>query len=154
MSVENLQTLSFYLLIASGVTFLISVVLFFAFRVPKIFSELTGIAERKGIAAIQKRSERGETGNVNEHFSVSEQLAVQHDNTQRPAVSDSEKSSPGTVKLATRRLTDSHDIDFAGTSFAVDSDSDDSNVLPVLSTDTEFVILEEMSFTGSTEVIE
>jgi len=151
MSVEDLQTLSLAFLIAAGVLFVVAVVMFFVFNVPKLISEVTGMAEKKGIAAIQKRSEQGETGSIKERTSVSEQLS------ETPVNTSSNPVSTGTVKLATRKLTASQDttvLNMSSVDSQAVSQSNQENKLPILNPDTAFAVLEEFSFTSSTEVIE
>ncbi|HAG14842.1 MAG TPA: hypothetical protein DCG49_13430 [Ruminococcus sp.] len=57
MGVESLQTLAIIFLIASGVLFLLAIILFFVLKIPKMFGIVTGISAAKGIKEIQDRTE-------------------------------------------------------------------------------------------------
>lgn len=148
MSVENLHTLSLAFLIAAGVLFLAAVILFFVFHIPKLIDEMTGAAKKRDIAAILERNERGETGEVKGRsvYSASGQLTA----PKEPSADAPQAQSPGTVKLETVKLPLSQAASGAGSADA----GNDGQKLPVLSPGTAFSIIEELSFTGSTEVIE
>ncbi|MBP3412992.1 MAG: hypothetical protein J6K89_06990 [Oscillospiraceae bacterium] len=68
MTVETLEILSIVGYILAGLFFILSVVLFFTMKVPKLISDLTGRTEKKAIAAIRQQSEQREdnvlTGNT------------------------------------------------------------------------------------------
>jgi len=147
VGVEDLQKMSLAFLIAAGVLLVTSIILFFVFNVPKLVNEVTGRAEKKAIAQFQKKNEQdGER--TNEHTGMSEQLA------ELPV--DENISHSETVKLPTRKLETPQDTTVLNTNSIQKSVERQSTQeeLPVLSPDTEFVILEEFSFTSSTEVIE
>lgn len=60
MTVETLEILSIVGYILAGLFFILSVVLFFTMKVPKLVSDLTGHTEKKAIAAIRQQSEQRE----------------------------------------------------------------------------------------------
>jgi hypothetical protein len=61
MSVELLNTLSLAAYIAAGVLFLVAVLLFFLFNVPKLIGDISGFTAKKAIEAIRQQNEN--TGN-------------------------------------------------------------------------------------------
>lgn len=61
MSVELLQTLSLALYIVAGVLFLVGAALFFLLDVPKLYGDVSGRTARKAIEAIRQQNES--TGN-------------------------------------------------------------------------------------------
>lgn len=150
MSVEALQTLSLIFLIAAIVLLVLSAVLFFTFKIPSLIADITGISERKGIAAIKMQSENDGGGNNNKMGSGSIYKGSSGNLTQKAA------SSPITTKLDTMDLTispqttvlnnpSSSSITFAGSN---------DEFLPILEVGKEFKVLNEFSFTSSIEVIE
>lgn len=54
MSFEQMKTISLVLYIGAGFMFLLTVLLFFKFRIPQVIGFLTGSQERKGVAALRK----------------------------------------------------------------------------------------------------
>lgn len=153
MSVEGLQALSSGFLIASGILFIVAVALFFIFNVPKLISEVTGIAERKGVAAIRERSEHSETGSTKTKTEISGQLS---ENSVKTKPSDIDSVSPGTVKLATKKLVPFKETTVLNSMSATD-DTEQNNqeyLLPVLNPNAVFTVIEEFSFTSSAEIIE
>ena len=61
MTVELLQTLSLVAYIAAGVLFLVAVALFFLLDVPKLYGDVSGRTAKKAIEAIRQQNES--TGN-------------------------------------------------------------------------------------------
>lgn len=57
MSVELLQTLSLALYIVAGVLFLVGVALFFLLDVPKLYGDVSGRTAKKAIEAIRQQNE-------------------------------------------------------------------------------------------------
>lgn len=57
MTVELLQTLRTIAYVLTGLFFVISIVLYFTLKVPKLYSDLTGRTEKKAIAAIRQQNE-------------------------------------------------------------------------------------------------
>lgn len=72
MSVEFLQTLSMIGYLLSGVFLVVTIVLFFVLRVPKLINDLTGATARKAIEDIRKQN-RSMGGNV-----VTEKIGTQN----------------------------------------------------------------------------
>lgn len=64
MSVEWLQLLSTAAYVASAVMFLTAVLLFFVFKIPKIFGDISGITARKTIESIKLESKGTDGGNL------------------------------------------------------------------------------------------
>lgn len=154
MSVELLQTLSLVLLILSGVFLLISAILFFVFRIPSLIADLTGIAAKKGIAAIKQRSEddapeskSGKIGSGEVNLPDSGKLispigtspvTTKLDAVPMPAMS----VSPNTTVLNT------------SVSSVGSVQQQDASMLPVLFPGRAFTVVKEFSFTSSEEIIE
>lgn len=64
MSVESLQLLSAAAYVASAVMFLTAVLLFFVFKIPKLFGDISGITARKSIESIKLKSKGTDGGNL------------------------------------------------------------------------------------------
>lgn len=143
MSVETLQLLSLIFLIAAGVLFLAAIAMFFMFRIPMLFGELTGITARKSIAAIQERSLHGESGSIKGSGSVSsasEQLA--------PGATPPPVTSPGTTKLPTVKLKELENLTTSAATSELTVEA-----VPTQNPAAVFRVLEELSYTSSTEII-
>lgn len=150
MNVEVLQTLSRAFLIAAGVLFILSIVLFIVFKIPSLIADLTGISARKGIAAIKLKTEHtvsdsgkfgsGKVGN----------------NNYSGGLTQNETFSAVTTKLNTTKLSSSPETTVLASS-AVDTRPHEAEAdvsLPILEPGKQFKVLKEFSFTSSTEVIE
>lgn len=145
MSIEFLQNLSVIFFIASGVLFLISVILFFVFRIPRLVAEITGVAEKRDIQQIREQSERTYaeyTPELNLNF---------------PEISGSLETGPvsaGTTKLQALSFIDNSDTPDAPADDSEITLKDNENILPAITPDTIFSVIEEFSFTSSEEIIE
>lgn len=149
MNVETLQSMSRIAFIIAGAALLISVSMFFIFNIPKLFNELTGRAAKKFIAEAQKKNQIAEPENENA-FGTSEQLisselvSAQLGSSSAKTVTTKLTPSEETTRLATNPLAQN----------AGQKQQDSGQVLPVVSSDTGFSVIEEFSFTSSTEIIE
>lgn len=140
VNVENLQFMSRIALIIAIVAFLISVLLFFLFNVPKLFSELTGRAEKKFIAEAKKKNEHSEPDTS---FGTSEALLSSE--------LISETLSTSVSKVATTKLTPLDETTRLSVNPLVQEANQKNSAV---NHGDEFSIIEEFSFTSSTEIIE
>ena len=136
MNVETLQTMSKVAYILAAATFLASIFMFFLFRIPETFNELTGRAAKKFIAEAKKKNETTAIEQQKSAFGTSETL-VSSDLLLPKSGSLSSATSEETTRLIPNTLAENH-----------------SQALPAVSPDAEFKIIEEFSFTGSKEIIE
>lgn len=128
MTIELLQTSSTVAYILAGLFLVISVILFFKFQVPKLFSDLTGRTERRAIAAIRKQNEggnekavSGKTGRISKTDRLPKQ-ATNHMSTKR----EEKKPVPANAWEA-----------------VTDELSDDNNETTVLEQEQETTVLNE-----------
>ncbi len=63
MTIEQLQTLSLGLYIAAAVFLVLAIVLFFVFRVPQLFSDVTGRSQKRAVEAFQSQG-HGTSGSL------------------------------------------------------------------------------------------
>lgn len=154
MNVETLQTFSRMFYIVAGALFLISVVMFIAFDIPKLIADITGISERKGIAEIRQRTEHSNTGSITGAISASRQLTEQASSSKQ--LIEQVASSPSTTRLTTVKLSGSRISDVSGQSVLNKQTLNEQNekTLPVINPDAVFTVIQEFSFTSSTEIIE
>lgn len=182
MTVELLQTLSLAAYIAAGVLFLLAVALFFLLDVPKLYGDVSGRTAKKAIEAIRQQNEstgnkaykpsavNAERGKLTDKITPSGKLESRTDGL---AV------SVGTEKFATAALasqtnettlleTGANETTLltAGNETtiltgALPTDSGETTMLvhenlqpEVVVTDDSFEVDVEMSFTGSSEIIE
>lgn len=151
MSVEVLQTLSRIFLIAAIALLFLSIVFFFAFKVPSLIADITGISAKKGIAAIKMQSEHvsgsGTSGKI-------ESGGIYKGNSENS--SQKVTNSPVTTKLNTMNLTNSPQTTVlnASSNSMITSAGNDGGFLPIFEAGKEFKVLKEFSFTSSSEVIE
>lgn len=149
MNVEILQSMSRIAFIIAIVALLISILMFFLFNIPKLFNELTGRAAKKFIAEAQKKNEvtEAETGaafGTSENLLSSELISAQSGSMSTKAVTTKLTSLEKTTKFATNPLIpDTRQIQ---------QNTNQKN--SVLNPNAEFSIIEELSFTCSTEIIE
>lgn len=132
MNVETLQSMSRIAFIVAAVAFLISILLFFLFHIPRLFDELTGRAAKKFIAEAQKKNETSESETT---VGTSENLLFSG-SISEPLNHPPEKTAQLIPLQETTILQASQ---------------------PVQNTEkkeTDFFIIEEFSFTSSTEIIE
>lgn len=132
MNVETLQSISKVAFIVATAAFLISVLLFFLFHIPRLFDELTGRAEKKFIAEAQKKNE----------------------------ISESKKNTGTSEKSFSSGLT-SESLNYPSEETAQLIPLQETTMLPdgqsmqnTEKKETDFFIIEEFSFTSSTEIIE
>ena len=137
MKVETLQTLSTVFYTLSGVLFVTAIVLFFSLGIPKAFGIYTGLSAVRGIKKyqdkIQKESTINQTGKVNMTSPVSENLDSPQTNKINIPASEIENH---TVILNDKGIIP------------------EEPALPVKNPNAVFTVLQELSFTNSTEIIE
>lgn len=183
MSVELLQTLSLALYIVAGVLFLVGIALFFLLDVPKLYGDVSGRTAKKAIEAIRQQNEstgnkaykpsavNAERGKLTDKITQSGRLQSQTSGlpvsvgTEKLDTSTLMPQSNETTVLAeaanettvleqsageTTVLTGT--ISLAGeTTVLVNNEAPSSGAV----TDpTKFTVDVEMSFTGSSEIIE
>lgn len=173
MTIELLQTMSTAAFVASGVLLLITIALFFLLDVPKLFSDVSGRTAKKAIEAIRQQNES--TGN--KAYKPSAVNAARGKLTDKITPSGKLQSqtdglpvSVGTEKFATATLAPN-----ASETTILESRTDETVVLdstmPLESGKTtllsgkdfcsvetqnieEFTVDAELSFSGSSEIIE
>jgi hypothetical protein len=183
MSVELLQTLSLALYIVAGVLFLVGIVLFFLLDVPKLYGDVSGRTAKKAIEAIRQQNEstgnkaykpsavNAERGKLTDKITQSGRLQSQTSGlpvsvgTEKLDTSTLMPQSNETTVLAeaanettvleqsageTTVLTGT--ISLAGeTTVLVNNEAPSSGTV---ADPTKFIVDVEMSFTGSSEIIE
>lgn len=139
MSAETLQNISRICLIIAIVAFLTSILLFFLFNIPKLFSELTGRDARRFIAEAKKKNEETQSDISSETSEslLSSELVSKRLNDSQKTVTTKLISLEETTRLTVNPLVQNAE-----------------NAIPVVHPDAEFSIIEEFSFTSSTEIIE
>lgn len=182
MTVELLQTLSLVAYIAAGVLFLVAVALFFLLDVPKLYGDVSGRTAKKAIEAIRQQNES--TGNkAYKPSAVNAERGKLTDKITQSGRLQSQTAglpvSVGTEKFATSTLAPQPNettvLDGpAGETSVLAQPAGETTVLtgalPVTqsgettvlvggeagaaSADGEFTVDVEMSFTGSSEIIE
>lgn len=163
MTVELLQTLSIAAYIAAGVFILIAVALFFLFDVPKLYGNISGRTAKKAIEKIRQKNEN--TGSNAYQTSVV--------NTERSKLTDkitlSGRLTPqtaglpmgiGTEKFSTSALSPQFNETtvLSGNVFQGSSETtllvNEEYGIKSTVIDGTFSVDVEMSFTGSSEIIE
>lgn len=151
MTVELLQNLSIIAYIAAGVLFLVGIILFFMFDVPKLYGDLSGRTARKAIEAIRKQNENS----GNKAYKPSPVNAARGKLTDKISPSGNLIASTGGfgVSIGTEKLvSDSEVISSSGATTVLER-TDETTVL-VRDGNDSFNIEMEMSFSGSSEIIE
>lgn len=183
MSVELLQTLSLALYIVAGVLFLVGIALFFLLDVPKLYGDVSGRTAKKAIEAIRQQNEstgnkaykpsavNAERGKLTDKITQSGRLQSQTSGlpvsvgTEKLDTSTLMPQSNETTVLAeaanettvleqpageTTVLTGT--LSSAGeTTVLVNNETPSSDTV---ADPTKFTVDVEMSFTGSSEIIE
>ena len=149
MNVETLQSMSRIAFIIAIAALLISIFMFFLFNIPKLFNELTGRAATRFIAEAQKKNEvteaeTGATFGTSENLLSSELISAQSGSMSTRAVTTKLTSLEETTRLATNPLIPG----------ARPVQQNTNQEISVLNPNAEFSIIEEFSFTSSTEIIE
>lgn len=173
MTVELLQTLSLVAYIAAGVLFLVAVALFFLLDVPKLYGDVSGRTAKKAIEAIRQQNEstgnkaykpsavNAERGKLTDKITQSGRLQSQTAGlpvsvgTEKFATSTLAPQSNETTVLEgasneTTVLTGTLPAESGETTLLV---NEEFHAEPV-SKDGKFTVDVEMSFTGSSEIIE
>ena len=176
MQVETLEKLASILWIVAGVLFLLAVTLFFVFRVPYLFSEISGSAKRKRIAEIssekgqqisyKKMKERRESEFRKTFAASAIPTAVQSHTAEvvtsaatgeLPMRKPKQNTSPETTLLRRDGDEESYQqttilrTESAQTTILREQDA--GGQLPILCPNTPFRILEEFRFTSSQETV-
>ncbi len=160
MNVELLQTLSVAAYIAAGVLLLVTIVLFFLFKVPELFCDLTGITARRGIESIRAQSSDNGSGALHtpkKKSPVSKMMTESGSLRQQSAPAG---ESQQTSKLETTELVVSAETTMLmQPSVPTGTDSNTQAVpaaaqpAPQAVADAMFEVVEEFSFTSSSEII-
>lgn len=173
MTVELLQTLSLVAYIVAGVLFLVAVALFFLLDVPKLYGDVSGRTAKKAIEAIRQQNEstgnkaykpsavNAERGKLTDKITQSGRLQSQTAGlpvsvgTEKFATSTLAPQPNETTVLEgstneTTVLTGTLPIDGGETTLLINEDFHVESV----PADGKFSVDVEMSFTGSTEIIE
>lgn len=151
--------------IACGVFLVISIVLFFALRIPKVLSDLTGRTERKAIEAIRMQNEKSgdksyqsspvnlERGKLTDKISRSGRLIPREGSPFGTGII-TEKIS--TQRLSAEDYTDETAVLTASEETAVDTSMGETAVLHAeenTPTEQAFVVEYEITFIHTNEVI-
>lgn len=174
MTVELLQTLSLVAYIAAGVLFLVAVALFFLLDVPKLYGDVSGRTAKKAIEAIRQQNEstgnkaykpsavNAERGKLTDKITQSGRLQSQ--TAGLPVSVGTEKFATSTLAPQpneTTVLTDPANETTILTGTLPVTESGETTLLVneephavSASTDGKFTVDVEMSFTGSSEIIE
>lgn len=173
MTVELLQTFSIVAYIAAGVLLLVAVALFFLLDIPKLYGDVSGRTAKKAIKAIRQQNEstgnkaykpsvvNAERGRLTDKISSSGRLQSQTDGL--PVSVGTEKFDTSTLAPQTNEtivleqpggettvLTGNLPQDSGETTLLVNE-----SAIPVTNQELhEFTVDAEMSFTGSSEIIE
>ena len=173
MTVELLQTLSLVAYIIAGVLFLVAVALFFLLDVPKLYGELSGRTAKKAIEAIRQQNEasgnkaykpsvvNAERGKLTDKITQSGRLQPQ--TAGLPVSVGTEKFATSTLAQQPNETTVleqsvgettvlTSDLSLVGeTTVLVNNEITQGGA--IVDT-TKFTVEVEMSFTGSSEIIE
>lgn len=172
MTVELLQTLSLVAYVAAGVLFLVAIALFFLLDVPKLYGDVSGRTARKAIEAIRQQNEstgnkaykpsavNAERGKLTDKITQSGKLQSQTAGlpvgvgTEKFATDALQPQSSETTVLTapaneTTVLSDTLPTESGETTLLVNEESQ-----AVTTSDDGFTVDVEMSFTGSSEIIE
>lgn len=173
MTVEFLQTLSLAAYIAAGVLFLVAVALFFLLDVPKLYGDVSGRTAKKAIEAIRQQNEstgnkaykpsavNAARGKLTDKITPSGRLESQ--TTGLPISVGTEKFATYTLAPQANKTTVLADASNETTVLNDPSSTDAgaTTLLPIneqlaapSSKKDEFNVDVEMSFTGSSEIIE
>ena len=125
MNVETLQTMSKVAYILAAAAFLASILMFFLFRIPETFNELTGRAAKKFIAEAKKKNETTAIEQQKSAFGTSETL-ISSDLLLPKSGSLSPAISEETTRLIPNTLAENY-----------------SQALPAVSLDAEFKEISE-----------
>lgn len=184
MTVELLQTLSLVAYIAAGVLFLVAVALFFLLDVPKLYGDISGRTAKKAIEAIRQQNEssgnkaykpsavNAERGKLTDKITQSGKLQSQ--TAGLPVSVGTEKFATSTLHPQPNETTVLEQA--ASETTVLEQPTGETTVLtgslPVTesrettllvnevpheapaSLDGKFIVDVEMSFTGSSEIIE
>ena len=159
MNIETMQKLSMVLFILAIVFFLISVILFFAFRVPKLFNELTGLAANKGIKNISFKSAKSDSGIL--HTGKKQDIMTLSGNLKTPSDMYEFKSGE-TRKIKTKELKNNNAKTLETTVLisndkvgnAAKKQKSSNYVIPVIDPDAKFNVIYRENYMSSSEIIQ
>lgn len=183
MSVELLQTLSLALYIVAGVLFLVGIALFFLLDVPKLYGDVSGRTAKKAIEAIRQQNESTGNKAYKPSAVNAERGKLTDKITQSGRLQSQTAGLPvgvGTEKLDTAALTQYANettalTEAAGGTAVLEQPAGETTVLTetlcaagettllmnnevplsdTVTASTDFTVDVEMSFTGSSEIIE
>lgn len=173
-SIELLQTLSLAAYIAAGVIFLIAIALFFLLDVPKLFGEISGRTAKKAIEAIRRQSESSDNNShklgttsspkrPTDKITKSGKLRPKTEglsNQTKPETS-SNMSETTVIQGATNETTVLENVTNETTILTDNAPygettvlSNDQNVVTVFHEHEGFSVDVEISFSGSSQIIE
>jgi hypothetical protein len=142
MGVESLQTISNVLFIAAGVVLVVSIILFFTLEIPKAFGLVTGLAASRGVKKLQKQN-------------IESSGHSRSSGTSPVSTRPMRPESPQTSKIKTTNLNPEKKIEpppVAENTTILNIAPEP--VLPIKNPDAVFMVLQELSFASSSEIIE
>lgn len=173
MTVELLQTLSIAAYIAAGVLLLTAIALFFLLDVPKLYGDVSGRTAKKAIEAIRQQNEstgnkaykpsavNAERGRLTDKITPSGRLQSQTEGL--PVSVGTEKFDTSTLAPQLNETTVLEQPAGETTVLTADLPQDSGETTLLVNeeiketqkaTDENFTVDVEMSFTGSSEIIE
>lgn len=146
MNVETLQAMSHYAYIIAGILFIISVFLFIIFNIPKLFNEITGRATKKFIANANKKNEIMASENQEKSAYATSGQLISSD-----LITAQQKHTVS--KVMTTKLISQQGMKHSDENLVRMQENTETE-LPVVSQNIGFSVIQEFSFTSSTEIIE
>lgn len=146
MNVETLQAMSYYAYIIAGILFIISVFLFIIFNIPKLFNEITGRATKKFIANANKKNEIMASENQEKSAYATSGQLISSD-----LITAQQKHTVS--KVMTTKLISQQGMKHSDENLVRMQENTETE-LPAVSQNIEFSVIQEFSFTSSTEIIE
>lgn len=158
MSVEDLQRLSWIFYILAGAMAVTAIVLFFVFQIPRLFREITGIAEKQGIRSISfEANETGALSARSGHHSSGKKRIMTTTGSLRKMMSASGRlNKPSDAEIVHTTKLPEVPEQAMGLDEPAQTERGQTaagSSIPLIAPDTPFAVLEEIMFIPSEEVI-
>ncbi|MBQ8961459.1 MAG: hypothetical protein IJ071_09675 [Ruminococcus sp.] len=134
--------------------FILSVVLFIVFKIPRLFKELTGIAADQEIKGYDFSSSKSHSGALKAGKRRSRMSSIMTDSGDLKETSGIHGAAKETDKLKTAELADKQDKIAEKARYAAESHRSSQEMLPVTDPFKKFAVVREFGFTSSMEIIE